>query len=148
MESCRGAWPRREVLKAISAAGIGSAAFVRALASVSEGSPEVTGEMIRHAEWIAGLEFTDAERELMLEDLSESRVQLAELRSFPICNEVPPALYFDPAPGRPEIASIDKRKDLTPNAVPGDTAAIRTDSAEDLASTWSASSASIRCCTA
>ena len=115
MESCRGAWPRREVLKAISAAGIGSAAFVRALASVSEGSPEVTGEMIRHAEWIAGLEFTDAERELMLEDLSESRAQLAELRSFPLGHEVPPALYVDPAAGRPGNAWVVKRKDIYPN---------------------------------
>ena len=129
----RRVWPRREVLKAISAAGVGSAAFVRALASVSEGSPAVTGEMIRHAEWVAGVEFTDAERELMLEDLSESRAQLAELRSFPIGNEVPPALFFEPTPGRTEVEGSDKGKDLTPNAVPGDSGAIRTDSVEDLA---------------
>jgi Asp-tRNA(Asn)/Glu-tRNA(Gln) amidotransferase A subunit family amidase len=118
------------VLKAISAAGIGSATFLRALASVSEGSAEITGEMIRQAEWIAGLEFTDAERELMLEDMNEFQENLAELRSFPLGNEVPPALYFEPVPGdRWDVGPNAKRKDLTPS----ETAAIRPDTPEDLA---------------
>jgi len=94
-----GTWRRRSILKAISAAGIGSATFGRALAVLSEGGPRVTDAMIRHAEWIAGLELTDPERELMLEDLNESQDRLAELRAHPLDNAVYPALSFDPEPG-------------------------------------------------
>jgi Asp-tRNA(Asn)/Glu-tRNA(Gln) amidotransferase A subunit family amidase len=129
MEKTARAWPRREVLKAISAAGIGSAAFLHAVASVSESSSEVTAEMVRQAEWITGLELTDSERQLMLEDLNESQAQLAELRSFPLGNEVPPALYFEPSPGDPRMTGPAVRG----SAVPGETAAIRPESPEDLA---------------
>src|ERR1051326_1556802 len=54
---------RRTVLKALGAMGIGTATFRRALAAQAAGSAKVTPEMIKQAEWIAGLELTDKERE-------------------------------------------------------------------------------------
>jgi Asp-tRNA(Asn)/Glu-tRNA(Gln) amidotransferase A subunit family amidase len=62
----------------------------------SEGQ-EVTADMIRRAEWIAGLEFSDDERELMLEDVGELQEALAKLRAVELDNGVPPAVRFDPA---------------------------------------------------
>ena len=88
-------WTRRKILKVISAAGVGSAVFGRAL---SAQVAEITDEMIRQAEWITGMEFSDQERELMLQGVSRRLDQYAELREVPLDPEVPPALAFDPAP--------------------------------------------------
>jgi len=93
-------WPRREVLKAAAAAGIGSAVFSRALAALAAeaGTGAVTSEMVARAEWIAGISLTDAQRELMLEDLAQLGKDSAALRAIPLDNAVAPALRFDPQP--------------------------------------------------
>ena len=91
-------WTRRKLLKVISAAGVGSAVFGRALRAQVAETGTVTEEMIRQAEWITGMEFSDQERELMLQRVSGNLDQYAELREVPLDPEVPPALAFDPAP--------------------------------------------------
>ena len=55
---------RRVVLKGLGALGIGNTTFQRALAAqvVQKNPGAVTSEMIKQAEWIAGLELTDGER--------------------------------------------------------------------------------------
>ena len=90
-------WTRRGILKVISAAGVGSAVFGRALLAQVAEQGTVTVEMIRQAEWITGMEFSDQERELMLR-VSGNLDRYAELREVPLDPEVPPALAFDPAP--------------------------------------------------
>ncbi len=122
-------WTRRKILKVISAAGVGSAVFGRALSAQVAETGTVTEEMIRQAEWITGMEFSDQERELMLRRVSAMRDRYAELREVPLDPEVPPALAFDPAPwagnvargsdGVVEISESDARR--------------RPDSSEDLA---------------
>jgi Asp-tRNA(Asn)/Glu-tRNA(Gln) amidotransferase A subunit family amidase len=99
---------RRHVLKVLTAMGVGSTVFARAVAAQAEGERQVTAEMIRHAEWIAGVEYTDAERELMLEGLNESLAELAELRKVPLDNDIPPALSFYPV-GRPAVEETPRR---------------------------------------
>jgi Asp-tRNA(Asn)/Glu-tRNA(Gln) amidotransferase A subunit family amidase len=84
------------MLKALAVTGV-SGRIAAALAE--EGS--VSPEMIRGTEWLAGLELTDADRELMLEDLGEALAGWAKLRGVALDNSVPPALLFDPAPARP-----------------------------------------------
>ena len=93
-------WPRRAVLKAISAAGIGSAVFSRALLALAQGpaGPKVSAEMIQQAEWISGIKLTDDQRKLMLEGAGQQLADLAKLRAVPLDNAVPPAIVFDPAP--------------------------------------------------
>lgn len=100
--SSRREWTRRRVLKAVSAAGIGSAVFGRALAALAQGPAggKVTPEMIRQAEWISGLRLTDEQRKLMLQGVQQQMEDFARLRAVPLDNAVPPALLFDPAPGR------------------------------------------------
>jgi Asp-tRNA(Asn)/Glu-tRNA(Gln) amidotransferase A subunit family amidase len=97
-------WPRRQVLKAIAALGVGSAVFHRALAALAEQSPEITPKMIRQAEWISNLEFTKDERRLMLEDLGDLLAHFEKIRAVPLDNAVSPALLFDPVPLAPEEA--------------------------------------------
>ena len=61
----------------------------------------VTREMVIQAEKIAGLSFTDAERDLMLDTLNNALQSYAQLRTLSIPNHVPPAIQFSPVlPGR------------------------------------------------
>ncbi len=52
----------------------------------------------RGAERLAGLEFTQAERDSMTDDLREYVRSYERLREFPLPNSVAPALVFDPLP--------------------------------------------------
>ena len=47
---------RRAILKALAVLGAGTATFRRVLAAQSAAAGKVTPEMIKQAEWIAGLE--------------------------------------------------------------------------------------------
>ncbi len=90
---------RRTILKALAALGAGTATFRRALAAQSAAAGKVTPEMIKQAEWIAGLELTDKERESAAKQVQESLGSFQELRKVNVGYDVPPALAFVPAPG-------------------------------------------------
>ncbi len=123
-------WPRRRVLKLLAAAGFGAAGsgnavFGRALVALANEAPKITGEMIAQAEWIAGVELTPEERELMLEGVNELVEHYETNRAVALDNAVPPAVEFRPVPAgnhpRRPIA-------LTDTAAPR-----RPDSGDDLA---------------
>ena len=94
-EARRGRWPRRSVLKFLTVAGAG-AVFGRALVSVAAERAQVTEEMVRQAEWVAGVDYTDDERKLMLEGVNELLDAFSALREIGLDNSVPPALFFRP----------------------------------------------------
>ena len=50
-------WTRRRVLKSLTALGISTPIFGRALATLAAEEGRITEEMISQAEWISGLEF-------------------------------------------------------------------------------------------
>jgi Asp-tRNA(Asn)/Glu-tRNA(Gln) amidotransferase A subunit family amidase len=56
----------------------------------------VSAEALARAEELAGLELTDEERALMLEDLGELRDDYRAIRAVSLDNGVPPAFRFDP----------------------------------------------------
>ena len=58
--------------------------------------PPVSSGHIAAAERLIGLSFTEAERELMLEDVQENLASYRKLRAFSLENSLPPALYFNP----------------------------------------------------
>jgi Asp-tRNA(Asn)/Glu-tRNA(Gln) amidotransferase A subunit family amidase len=61
----------------------------------------ITVDMIAAAEKIAGLEFTEEEREMMLQGLNRALRGYASLREVSIPNDVAPAIRFDPVlPGQ------------------------------------------------
>lgn len=100
---------RRTFLAACALAGISHPAFAEALwrkaATRPEGAdlaggtagqdPRVTREMIAAAEQVIGLEFTEAERDLLLQDVNNALTSYQSLRTVAVPNGVPPALRFD-----------------------------------------------------
>ena len=89
---------RRQILKALSTAGIGSAVFGRALVSLAAEESAVTSAMISQAEWVAGIELDDEKRRLMLEGMNEMVEEFAQVRAVELDNSVPPALAFSADP--------------------------------------------------
>ncbi len=92
---------RRSFLAAISALGLGATAFPAALWGRFQEAQEaeegrITAAMIAEAEKLAGLEFDDEERELMLRGVNRNLAAYEELREVSIPNAVPPAIRFDP----------------------------------------------------
>lgn len=63
----------------------------------SDDSP-VTAETVTNAARLIGLEFTAAEIDSMLDDLTERRASYGKLRGESLANDVPPALVFNPVP--------------------------------------------------
>ncbi|QDV32897.1 amidase [Tautonia plasticadhaerens] len=94
-----GALRRRAVLKALGALGIGSATFRRAVASRADEEGGVTPDRLAQAEWIAGLELTEEERESTAKAVERSLEEFRELRAVEVGYDVPPALSFVPSPG-------------------------------------------------
>ena len=74
-------WGRREVLKTLAVAVAGGGVFARAVTALAREAGEVTPEMIRAAEWIAGIEFTEDERALMADGVSEALEDYDALRA-------------------------------------------------------------------
>jgi Asp-tRNA(Asn)/Glu-tRNA(Gln) amidotransferase A subunit family amidase len=93
--------PRRQILKLVSAFGAGSAVFARALEALAQDRPKVTEEMIKQAEWIAGLELDDQKRKMMVEDLNSRLTSYERIRKIAVDNSVPPAVAFRPIAGPP-----------------------------------------------
>jgi len=120
---------RRVVLKTLAGLGIGSVTFSRALAAQATAEAKISTDMIQQAAWIAGMEFTDEERELMRKGVNDSLAELAALREVPLDNGVPPAFAFYPSPPQNNATEHPPGR-----ATPSETAAIdRPASDDDLA---------------
>ncbi len=103
---------RRTILEALAALGVGSSVFQRALAAQVAQRAAVTPEMIKQAEWIAGLDLTEQERASTARSLERSLSSFGELRKVEIGYDVAPALTFFPVPPRP--ASDVRRNQAKP----------------------------------
>ena len=101
------------MLRALGALGIGTVAFRRALAAQAATSARVTPEMIKQAEWIAGLELTEKERESAAKEVQASLGSFEALRKVEVGYDVPPALSFHPSPTISPAQGV-KRNQATP----------------------------------
>ena len=110
---------RRGFLACCSALGLSGTLFPGALYARIEQEDELTTETIAYAEQLAGLRFTEAQRELMLEDLKERLALYDTLREIPLPNAVMPAQVFDPRIGgvRPPEGPVVRLTAWTPPAV-------------------------------
>lgn len=88
---------RRRFMAFLSGFGIAGVTADRLWAAAEEAGA-VTAVDLAHAEKVAGLEFTEAERDLMLEGVNDLKADYAALREVPLPNSVSPALHFDPRP--------------------------------------------------
>ncbi len=94
-DSTRG-FDRRRFTALVSTFGLAGTALPRLLWAEVEAEGAVSPEALKGAEQLAGLDFTDDERELMLKGLNDLRQDYEALREVPIDNSVPPALHFQP----------------------------------------------------
>jgi Asp-tRNA(Asn)/Glu-tRNA(Gln) amidotransferase A subunit family amidase len=89
-------------LAVIGSLGVGNAAFQRALAATAAQMPSegITPDMVKNAEWIAGISLSDSQRRAVANRLTASLRQLRQLRDTPVGYDVPPAILFTPIPGQ------------------------------------------------
>ena len=92
---------RRRFMEYFSAAGLGGTLLPGVLWAKAQEAGEVTKEILADAEKVAGLEFSDDEREMMLRGLERNLQAYEALREHELPNSVVPAVVFDPQlPGR------------------------------------------------
>src|ERR1043166_7512533 len=99
---------RRELLAALGALGIGPIVFQRAAVAVAADPVKeaakvttITPEMIKEAEWIAGVTLGEDERKAVARTLTQSLRGQDAARQIELTNDVAPAVRFDPMPGQP-----------------------------------------------
>lgn len=102
---------RRQVLGALGSLGIGSAVFQRALAVQVAQAASVTPEMIKQAEWIAGIELPEDARKTTAQALERLVRDFKTNRAVKLDFTVAPAMVFQPAPwyvpaGPPERGQV------------------------------------------
>lgn len=69
-------------------------------------SQSINKDNIENTEKIIGIEFTDAERDSMVDDLNEQLGNYQNIRAIELSNNIPPAILFNPIP-----AGFDLPKD-------------------------------------
>ncbi len=92
---------RRSFMGYFSVAGLGGTLLPGVLWAKAQQQGEVTKAVLADAEKVAGVSFSDDEREMMLRGLDANLKSYQALHERPIPNGVAPALLFDPMlPGR------------------------------------------------
>jgi Asp-tRNA(Asn)/Glu-tRNA(Gln) amidotransferase A subunit family amidase len=117
-------YDRRKFLAYFSTVGLGTTLLPGVLwAKVAEGA-EITVATVACAEEVAGLKFTDEQRQQMLDGLKSQEQQIEALHKIPLDNSVPPAVLFDPVPPgvtlTPPVKHRTRRSRVAPRAVPAD----------------------------
>ncbi|CAN5502242.1 amidase [soil metagenome] len=120
---------RRALLGTLGALGVGSPVFQRALAAQVQQAKQITPEMIKQAEWVAGIELPEDARQSTAQAVGRLVRDFEAMRGVKLDNSVAPALVFQPAPwhvpsGPPDRGSVRLSKEAV---------AKRPESAETLA---------------
>lgn len=91
-------YDRRAFMAYFSSIGLGTTLLPGVLWARASAGEEITPQVIAAAEEIAGVSFTEDQREMMVEGLERQEKQIAALHATPLSNDVAPALLFDPVP--------------------------------------------------
>ncbi len=101
---------RRAFLGYFSALGLGGTLLPGVLwARVAEGA-EITEETIACAAEVAGVQFDDDERRLMVQSLRQQAGQIEALHRVPLANAVAPAVLFDPLSAGAHLPAGEERE--------------------------------------
>lgn len=89
---------RRRFLGYFSSVGLSGTLLPGVLWTRLDGqeNPKITLEMLQAAEHIAGLQFTDAQRKLLISDVNDHLGHYQHLRKIPLANNVVPCVRFSP----------------------------------------------------
>jgi Asp-tRNA(Asn)/Glu-tRNA(Gln) amidotransferase A subunit family amidase len=115
---------RRAFLNYFSAVGLGSTLLPGVLwARLNQGA-EITVATIAGAEELAGLRFSDEQRQLLVDALKVQQAQIEQIHQIPLDNSVAPAVVFDPVPPgvtlRLPVKRQTVRSRVAQRAVPAD----------------------------
>jgi Asp-tRNA(Asn)/Glu-tRNA(Gln) amidotransferase A subunit family amidase len=106
---------RRKFAALCAGIGVAGTALPKLLWAEIEETGGVSREALIGAEEVAGLEFTDDERQLMLSGLDDLREDYVKLREIAIDNSVSPALHFNPVlPGMDLPSQPPRRRTSRP----------------------------------
>ena len=118
---------RRDLLK-IGAAGLTGLAAAGRASAQEEGAGTMTPARIAEAEKLAGVAYTEAEREQMIPTIEDQLTAIQQLRAFEKPNSLAPAQTFDPRlPGKTYPTGTEstlRTADLPQRPVPADEADI------------------------
>ena len=113
---------RRRFADICVSAGLGATILPEALTALAQDAEDITPGMVAAAEKIAGLHFTQSERESIVERLNNLRETYGYLRTIDLDNGIPPAVVFNPV--LPGMKFSSERKPFTVSRVnvtmPGD----------------------------
>src|ERR1700754_588929 len=89
---------RRRFLGFFAGTGLATTLLPGALWAQTEGNPAkgITIDMVIAAEKLAGVEFNDAQRKMLLEGVNTNLNRYVSLREIPLDNTVPSAMRFSP----------------------------------------------------
>jgi Asp-tRNA(Asn)/Glu-tRNA(Gln) amidotransferase A subunit family amidase len=110
---------RRDLFAAAAALGFGNVTFHRAVAAEAAAAADpvtVTPEMVKNAEWIAGIELNDDQRKQVAAAMTRALQDFAAMHKLDVPNSVAPALHFLPDLSAPPAPKRD-RPDPDPDAV-------------------------------
>ena len=106
---------RRAFLGYFSSIGLGASLLPGVLWAAVAAGADITAQSIAAAEEIAGVSFTDAQRDAMVKDLQQQREQLDQLHAVHLDNSVPPAVQFNPL--LPGMKPDTRQKPIVASAV-------------------------------
>ena len=104
---------RRRFLATCAGLGVGGTLLPGVLWAHLQAGAEITSATVAAAEEIAGVRFTDAQREVLAAQLRAQGQLLDQLHKVPLDNAVVPAVHFDP------LAASTGAKAATPRTAPG-----------------------------
>lgn len=87
---------RRRFLARLSGLGFAAALFPETLWTLAQEKGALTREVVAQAEKVAGVSYTDAQRDLLLKGMDSLEEDFAKIRKVPLPNSVPMALTFSP----------------------------------------------------
>ncbi len=87
---------RRHFMAVLSALGVGGGLFPGVLWARVQQQSTITAQMVADAEKVAGLDFTEEQRESMVRGLNRDLRSYEALRAMTIPNDVPFPMVFDP----------------------------------------------------
>ena len=113
---------RRDLLAVAASLGIGNSIFHRAIASEVKAAKDpvtVTPEMIKNAEWVAGLTLTEDQRQQLARAMTRAVADFAAVHKVNVGNQVAPAIHFLPiaSPTSPPVAPTAPALAVTEKAV-------------------------------
>jgi hypothetical protein len=87
---------RRQFVHFLSALSAGGTLFGNTFLLLAQEEKKVTKEMLLQVEQLAGIRFTDEQRELMIPTLETYLQNFQKIREMSVPPEVAPAMYFIP----------------------------------------------------